>query len=594
MTHTADPSEATATSEASDASDPGRRAVLGGLAAAAALTAAQWTPLSRIPVGGAEATVPPPPGPPPGIAVYQQSYRNWSGELRVDDLWTCAPATPADVVILANWAKAHGWTLRAKGHSHNWSPILVTADAGSAATLLVDTTQNLTSIAVQTGATPSVTAQAGVSMDVLLATLEASGYGLTAVPAPGDITLGGVLAIDAHGTAVPAVGETRPYGHTYGSISNLVLSLTAVVWDAPTAQYRLRTFQRTDPAIAPLLVSLGRGFVVEATLRVGQNQRLRCQSWMTVSADDIFAPPATAGANSFASYVNQSGRVEVIWFPFTDNPWVKLWTVAPTKPPLSRQVTAPYNYPFSDFLPTEAADLLGQIIAGNSGLTPAFCNLQGATSSAGLLATLSWDLWGWSKNTMLYIRPTTFRVTANGYAILTKRADIQRVVSEFHAYYKGALASYQAQGRFPMNGPLEVRVTGLDDPGHTGVAGAVHPTLSALRTRPDHPEWDVAVWLDILTTPGTPYSGQFYRETEQWVLANYSGSYPQVRVEWSKGWGYSGTAAWSDPTTVGTTVPDSFRSGLPAGNNWDTGVAALDAYDPHRVFTNPFLDTLLT
>ncbi|WTW92382.1 hypothetical protein OG216_02920 [Streptomycetaceae bacterium NBC_01309] len=406
MTHTAEPTEA---AEPTDASDPGRRAVLGGLAAAAALTAVQWTPLSRIPVGSAEATVPPPPVPPPGIAIYQQSYRNWSGELRVDGLWTCAPA---DVVTLANWARAQGWTLRAKGHSHNWSPILVTADAGSADTLLVDTTQNLTSIAVQTGATPSV--------------------------------------------------------------------------------------------------------------------------------------------------------------------------------------TAPYNYPFSDFLPTEAADLLGQIIAGNSGLTPAFCNLQGATSSAGLLATLSWDLWGWSKNTMLYIRPTTFRVTANGYAILTKRADIQRVVSEFYAYYKGALAAYQAQGRFPMNGPLEVRVTGLDDPAHTGVAGAVHPTLSALRQRPDHPEWDVAVWLDILTTPGTPYSQQFYRETEQWVLANYSGNYAQVRVEWSKGWGYSGTAAWSDPTAVGTTVPDSFRTGLPAGNNWDTAVAALDAYDPHRVFTNPFLDTLLT
>ncbi|NUU22573.1 MAG: FAD-binding protein, partial [Streptomycetaceae bacterium] len=517
----------------------------------------------------------------------------WSGEMRVDDLWTCTPATPADVVALANWAQAHGWTLRARGFGHNWSPILVTSDAGSLNTLLVDTTRYLTSVSVQTGGTPSVTAQTGISMDALLATLEASGLGLTAAPAPGDITLGGVLAIGAHGTAVPAVGESRPYGHTYGSLSNLVLSLTAVVWDQAAGRYALRTFARTDPAIAPLLVNLGRTFVTEVRLRVGANHRYRCQSRATIRADEMFAPPASAGANSFASYVRQSGRVEAIWFPFSDNPWLKVWSVAPTQPLGSREVTAPYNYPFSDFLSTEAADLLGQIIAGNTGATPAFCNLQSATASAGLVATLSWDLWGWSKNTLLYIRPTTFRVTANGYAILTRRADVQRVVSEFYAYYKGAITAYQAQGKFPMNGPLEIRVTGLDDPADTGVAGAVHPALSAVRPRPDHADWDVAVWLDILTVPGTPDSQRFYRETEQWVLANFSGAYAQVRAEWSKGWGYSGTSAWADPVVLGTTVPGSFRSGLPVGNNWDTAVAALRAYDPHGVFSNGFLDGLL-
>ncbi len=42
--------------------------------------------------------------------------------------------------------------------------------------------------------------------------LETAGYGLAATPPPGDLTLGGVLAIDGHGTAIPANGETRDAG----------------------------------------------------------------------------------------------------------------------------------------------------------------------------------------------------------------------------------------------------------------------------------------------------------------------------------------------------------------------------------------------
>ena len=86
-------------------------------------------------------------------------------------------------------------------------------------------------------------------MDVLLQDLENAGLGLTAHPAPGDITIGGALAIDGHGTAIPADGETIIPGHTYGSVSNLILSLTAVVWSASQRQYVLQTFGRSDPAI---------------------------------------------------------------------------------------------------------------------------------------------------------------------------------------------------------------------------------------------------------------------------------------------------------------------------------------------------------
>ncbi|MCW2915410.1 MAG: FAD-linked oxidase, partial [Actinomycetia bacterium] len=41
------------------------------------------------------------------------------------------------------------------------------------------------------------------------------------------------------------------------------------------------------------------------------------------------------------------------------------------------------------------------------------------------------------------------------------------------------------------------------------------------------------------------------------------------------------------------TIPGTFRAGLPSGSNWDSALVALDGYDPHRVFSNSFLDTLL-
>jgi FAD/FMN-containing dehydrogenase len=144
-----------------------------------------------------------------------------------------------------------------------------------------------------------------------------------------------------------------------------------------------------------------------------------------------------------------------------------------------------------------------------------------------------------------------------------------------------------------MNGPVEIRVTGLDNPADIGLAASVGGgQLSALRTRPDHPEWNVAVWFDILTIPGTPTADQFYRDTEQWMISNYSGSYAAVRPEWSKGWGYTTTAAWSDPTMLATTIPNAYRTGQAVGDNWDTALAILDEYDPYRVFSSPLLNIL--
>jgi FAD/FMN-containing dehydrogenase len=571
-----------------------RRQFLAASAGVAALGAVEWTPIFQVPAASAQSTLPTPPDFPSTISLYQQAFQNWSGEIALENAWTCAPRSESDIVTLANWAYPAGYNIRARGKMHNWSPLVIPVDSTGANLVLADTTQHLTSVAIDASGSPStVTAQTGVTMDVLLQDLEDAGLGLTAHPAPGDITIGGVLAIDGHGTAIPAQGETIIPGHTYGSVSNLILSLTAVVWSSTQGQYVLQQFQRSDPAIQPLLAHLGRSFITEVTLQVGVNTRLRCQSFTNVPASALFGAPGSS-SQTFASYVEQSGRVETIWFPFTSEPWLKVWTVSPDRPLFSREVNAPYNYVFSDVIPETLSGIIKEILDGDVAITPTFGQAELEIVTAGLLATLTADIWGWAKDLLLYVKPSTLRVTANGYAVLTNQSSIQQVIYDFVTYYESQVAAYQAEGNYPMNGPVEIRVTGLDDTADVEIASATSPQLSALRPRPDEPDWDVAVWFDILTMPGTPLSDEFYRGIEQWMFSHYTGSYAAVRPEWSKGWAYTQSAAWSDPTMLANTIPNAISAGQEPGDSWNAALATLDSYDPYKVFSNAFLSAFMS
>ncbi|SNX56218.1 FAD/FMN-containing dehydrogenase [Streptomyces sp. TLI_55] len=523
---------------------------------------------------------------PADVGLYRTAYRNWAGEITATGLWACAPADGNQTVAVVNWAWRHGWRVRGRGSSHGWSPLTLTEGTPSdAPVLLVDTATRLTGLALESSHT--VRAGTGVTLEALLTFLEGHGLGVTAAPAPGDLTLGGALAIDAHGTAVPARGEQRLPGQTYGSLSNRVLSVTAVVWDEGSDAYVLRTYDRAEADTAALLTHLGRALVTEVVLRVGANSNLRCVSRTDIPAAELFAAPGGDG-RTLASYLDKAGRVEAIWFAFTEFPWLKVWSVEATKPLTSRRVTSPYNYPFSDNVPTLVADIAGRMVSDAAWyLAPVLGNAQYDAAALGLVATLSADIWGPSKNTLLYLKPTTLRVNANGYAVLTRRDQVQRVVAEFTAFYRERLAGYSALGRFPVNGSVEIRVTGLDDPADAELVGARAPLLSALRPDAGHPEWDTAVWLDILTLPGTPYAEKFLREIERFLLESHDGTDSLTRMEWSKGWAYTEDAVWDDEEVLGTVVPASLGDGT-----WGQAAGILDRLDPHRVFGNAFLDRL--
>ena len=186
------------------------------------------------------------------------------------------------------------------------------------------------------------------------------------------------------------------------------------MWNGGASRYELRTFTRTDVETKALLTHLGRAFLTEVVLQVGPAQNLRCRSYTNITAATLFAPPATAGSQSFSAFLDASGRAEAILFPFTPKPWLKVWSVSPTKPLASRLTTMPYNYPFSDNLPKIVSDLADEIIAGNGSATPSFGETEYPVTVAGLTAFLAYDLWGPAKNTQLYIKATTLRLAEGG------------------------------------------------------------------------------------------------------------------------------------------------------------------------------------
>src|SRR5580700_9298996 len=82
------------------------------MAGAAAGVLAGWLPAFRVSPASAQATCAPPPNFPTSIPIYQQAFQNWSGEIQISSLWTCAPQNPSDVLTVVNWAYSNGYQAR--------------------------------------------------------------------------------------------------------------------------------------------------------------------------------------------------------------------------------------------------------------------------------------------------------------------------------------------------------------------------------------------------------------------------------------------------------------------------------------------------
>jgi len=457
---------------------------------------------------------------------------------------------------------------------------------------------------------PTVWVQTGMTIEDLLEELEKEGFGLLHVPAPGKITVGGALAVNAHGSGIN-VSPTDIDG-PYGTLSNLIHSFTAVVSEN-SHPYRMKTFHRADPDAKALLTHCGRAFLLSVTLQVVKNYNLRCQSYTNIEASTLFALPDEDGVpfiDSVGDFLNKSGRIEVIWFPaFSTHgyphrsyPWLKVWTVTPEQPPGSRKVKNPYNYAFAENLPKSLTKILNHIISDAPWFTPKFCFAYAQITDFGLNGEFGSpdlsDLWGPSKNTLLYVKSSTIRAHVNGYAILMKREQIQRAIYFITKRFSGLLEAYHERGLWPINMPLEIRVTGLDDPSKIFLPDgkiAESPLISSVSVDETviQRKWDCALWIDVFTIlPHHPehhrsslgVKHQFYIDFENWIFKQFPAPEFRINPEWSKGWAYGkAKGAWTN---------DDMMRNFKANFNWQQEVNILAKYDSANIFTNPLLEQL--
>lgn len=565
---------------------------------------------------------------------YQIDFLNWSRQIDVPNVIASKPLDAESLITVVNGAIAENMKVRPFGQMHNWSPIAITNAASSADTfVLIDMSAfNQFTMIEQQSNYGIVKVGAGALAEDLYAFLDAqksdtaspTGYAFSNTPAPGGITVGGMMAIGGHGTGVEYTGSTESKSFN-GCISNTVLSLTAVVWNDDSAAYELREFTREEQETAAFLVHVGRAFIIDYTLQAVPNFYLRCTSYTDISWQELFAPNVDDSEFTVTNLLNKYGRLEAIWFPNTETPWLKIWENSPEQPSGSLTTEGPYNYGFSDSLPAIATDL----ISGGFDLFPSiikgFGPLQLAAVKLGLAGNLSAeslsqelaetgidpdpydleqtpnqsvsaaDIWGPAYHTLLYVRETTLRVTANGYAVIVPRSQVQEVLNNFSNKYLSLVAEYEANGLYPILAPVELRFTGLDGVQDLRADSAQPPALSAVSPeKGEAPELtdmtkddSIAVWLDLLTIPGANGAEDLYYELETWLYENYPAIHN--RVEWSKGWAYTSDGAWQNKEFIQQTIPESFANG---NMTMAQAKAILTKYDPANNFATELAETI--
>jgi FAD/FMN-containing dehydrogenase len=542
----------------------GRRSFLTGTAAVTGLLFAGFSAPVR-----AETVL---PAFPEGLSLRKAQFRNWDEAIVTEDLWTVAIGSADDAVRVAEWARINSYTLRPHGFRHTWSPLVVDSGTPSSARVLLLDMTTLNSMAMVDDTVVDV--EAGASMQDLLAYLHAHGRAVLSAPAPGDVTVGGVLAVGGHGSAVASAAEQGNRSLPFGSVSDLVETISAVVFDSRTGTYIERTFTRSEPECSSLLVHLGRTLVTRVRLSTVPTHNLRCRTFTDIPIEELFAAPNAAGPRSLTAMLDDAGRVGVIWYTFTDRPWIQQWSVSPTRPAESRPTAGPFNFPFADNLPDPIPQMLGRIIEGHTELAPAFGDAVIAATDAGLTLTGARDMWGPARDFIHFVRPTTLRVTAASHAVITRRDNVQHVVHEFTEVISTMLDEYATRGEYPINSCVEIRVTGVDSRYPVDKA----PALSPATPVPGRADFDTAVWLDTLTLPGTPGHADFYADLEQRFFRPFPAELGIVRPEWAKRWGHGDGGAWTDPHALSHEIPDVYPQ-------WSIAANTLAALDPHNLFT---------
>ena len=540
-----------------------------------------------------------PPGVPVTPLLQWKPFADWSEYIKVDEVQTAPVATAGDVVSLCNYAAKNGWKVRALGHSHNWSPLVLPRNTPTKPkTFLLDTGGLITHSATVVGGLAHATFGTGTRLDAAtayLASLDnggagaAPGFSFLNMPTPGGLSLGGILAVGGHGTGVPGAGPTEL--DLMGCLSNMIVSFKAVTTDPndPNSDYEEREFDRSHPDAPAFLVHLGRAFLTEVTLAAVPNYYVQLTNPFPATWD-LLAPPAPSlPPSALSKLLSSHGRVEAIWFPYDNEVWVQLLDRQTKK--IDPQVPGPYNYGWMNWITKEISDPIRDKMVADPKfvLDASFFEIFAASfNMRGVVKN------GTARDLEIYLTDNTLRMGIFGYALQIPFSDVQGVVNEFYKEFWNCLQSFNKLGHYPVNGAVEIRCTTIDRQKDLNIEGARPPALAATHWvgTPGADKDTVVLWLDVLSFPDTPWSYPFFQKLEQWMIDTWDKRYPnRLRPEWSKGWAYTEEGPWTNHKLITEWVPRVYNAAADKLTfNW--AKQTLAKYDRAGIFTNSFLDEL--
>ncbi|NKS96718.1 hypothetical protein GS498_04155 [Rhodococcus hoagii] len=104
------------------------------------------------------------------------------------------------------------------------------------------------------------------------------------------------------------------------------------------------------------------------------------------------------------------------------------------------------------------------------------------------------------------------------------------------------------------------------------------PTISATRPRPDHPDGDVAIWLNVLVCSGTPACSSSTARWSSGCGATTTTTTPPSGPSGRRG-GRS-VRPYTDNDIVTNKIAAHYIEGVPTTENWDTARARYNQIDP--------------
>jgi L-gulonolactone oxidase len=377
----------------------------------------------------------------------------------------------------------------------------------------------------------TVTAGAGITLQDFDAFALKHGLCLPTNPVPKFIQLGGAVALSCHGS-----------GRDTGTISDQVVSMRILMHDG---ELRTFTLEADEDQFRAAQVNLGAlGIVYEITLQ--------CVPRFKLKATDSFEPMDSTIENVQA-LVEGHDYVELLWFPFTKNVWVKKWDRQPWDTP-NDHPPAP-GPTFKEKLGINISNLLTGFAIQFPQFTPTVCNFLASSVSQQTVVAAAPDIFHYASYfpkelyDLSYAIETgrNFEKFQSAWTFAVER--VRKIARPTRGDGNSPFCfDYASEGEFPQNSLLHARFLG-------GSEGLLAPAKG----------FDSTCMFEAITYVGTPEWDRYY---------------PVIEQHWQS---LGGRPHWGKSYSLDAPFAKIY------GNNMQKFKAIREELDPGGLFLNDFL-----